>query len=303
MRNLQVTPHTLVSRTLTCPLCCVASVQGLYLFNAKKAEATFTVERAKLDKVELAERLAGKAKERQAAAIPSAVPTVVPDGEQMTRPDSVSEAPPKPKTETTEEDTMFGDMLEDPEAAAQPETSSDAPLLNESGGIVKIREMVMPKNYTGKTPKSLLEDALRRIDKFAKATYRVISRTRAVRAVVTIRWDSGRTEQYGMEDEACETQEQAFHYVSTLALFAVANEGSLHRLLPGTYRDLWDELEQRKRTSEATLYEKQMARYRALAELRRGGALVLVSVFLMTVAATGRESSQARARHALMHAS
>lgn len=169
-------------------------------------------------------------------------------------------------------------MLEDPQAEAAGATE-DKHETNSKGEVIKIRDMSLPKSYTGKTPKSLLDDALRRLDKNAKATYRLISSTRAMRAVVNTRWEGGRLQQFGMEDEACETQEQAYHYAATLALFAISSDGSLHRLLPGPYRDLWDELEDRKRMALAAAYEQEIATCREIAAVRAERAMSRVRPF------------------------
>lgn len=241
------------------------------MFNQKQADAIFAVERAKLDKQELAERLAGKAKERAAASEATTASPSTSTSRQVSR-------APSPVEEIVNggDDSLFGDMLDDPQTVSVG-TAEDVPETNSKGNIIKIRDMSLPKSYTGKTPKSLLEDALRRVDKSAKATYRQISQTRAARAVVSIRWEGGRLQQFGMEDEACETQEQAFHYAATLALFAISSDGSLHRLLPGPYRDLWDELETKKRLALADLYEREIVSCKEIAKYRAAHSAQQVS--------------------------
>jgi ATP-dependent RNA helicase DHX29 len=243
----------------------------MYLFDQKRAEAAYLTERARVDKIELAERLAGKAKTREqngdtqgssGSASTAETQTASPGTDSRDATDIISK--------TSEDEDLFGDMLEAPAEPSQTESSE--PERNSAGTIIAVRDVGLPKNYAGKTPRLLLDDALRRLDKFAKVTYRVISRSRAIRAVATIRWDSGRLEQYGMEDEACETQEQAFNYAATLALFAVSQDGSAHRLLPAKFRDLWDELEGRQRDAEKAAYALQMKIYTALAEARRENA-------------------------------
>lgn len=211
------------------------AIQGLYLFNAKQAEATFAVERAKLDKQELAERLAGKAKERAQPKLPATKPR--------------AEAEPAASAGSTPNEGIEDANEDDPVLSAIFEEADSTPAAAEDAETVKVRSMPLPKNYTGKTPRSLLDEAVRRLDRYAKTTYRVSSRaSSAVRAVVTIRWESGRIDQYGMPDEACENQDQAFQYVATLALFAntPATDGSVIRLLPANFRDLWDELVSRR---------------------------------------------------------
>lgn len=233
-------------------------IQQMYLFDQKRAEAAYLVERARVDKLDLAERLSGRAKERQQAA-----QTQI-DGEPDSEPPPIV---PDVIAEAGDEQSLLGNMLDEP---AEPVSSADVePELNSRGTIIIVRDMSLPKNFTGKTPRSLLEDTIRRLDKFGKSTYRVISRSRAVRAVVTIRWDSGKSQQFGMEDEACENQDQAFHYVSTLALFALAGDTSPQRLLPAKFRELWDELAVRSKEAEDRAYRDQLQVYRRLAEGRR----------------------------------
>ena len=244
-------------------------IQSLYLFNAKKAEAAFAMERARLDKVELVERLVGRAKDRETDSSPTGSILERESKESAAQPVVSEIKPPSP------EDTFFGDMLEGPAnpATGGPIAEANEHILNEAGSVIVVRCMALPKVYTGKTSRMLLDDAVRRMDKFAKTSYRILNQgTRAIRAVVTIRWESGKIDQYGMVDEACENQDQAFQYAATLALFAVSTDGNAHRLLPPVFRDLWDELDLRRREAEASAYEKQLGLYRDLAELRKGAA-------------------------------
>jgi ATP-dependent RNA helicase DHX29 len=228
-------------------------IQQMYLFDQKRAEAAYAVERARVDKLELAERLAGKAKVRQQAEQPE--PTDLPTEQHTPRfPDAIAE--------TSADDSLLGGMLDE---ATEAEVESAEPERNSQGSIIVVRDMSLPKGFTGKTPRSLLEDTIRRLDKFGKSTYRVISRSRAIRAVVTIRWDSGKMQQFGMEDEACDNQDQAFHYVSTLALFALAGDTSPQRLLPAKYRELWDELAARSKDHEQRSYRQRLQVYKRLA--------------------------------------
>lgn len=249
-------------------------VQRDYLFNQQQAEAIFAVERAKLDKQELAERLAGKTKERADAA-------KVDKSNSSAAASKTTSRAPSPSHEVggnasvTADDSLFGNLLDDTQADLET-TETTAPERNSKGEIIKVRDMALPKAYTGKTPRSLLDDALRRLDKSAKATYRLLSNTRAARAVVTVRWEGGRIQQFGMDDEACENQDQAYHYAATLALFAISSDGSLHRLLPGPYRDLWDELEVRKRQALAALYEREIVACKDIAAFRIAQAVTEV---------------------------
>lgn len=243
-------------------------VRAMYTFNPKRAEAAYAEERSKLDKAELASRLAEKAKQRMAlAASLSDQPLETPQKDSSIQAETPSHNGTTSTGESNGIDTLFGDMLEDDSANTGQEDAS--PLLSSSGSVIIIRSMPLPKGYTGKTPRSLLDDAIRRLDKYAKATYRVLARGRAVRAVVTLRWEaSGKVEQYGMEEEACDNQDQAFQYVATLALFAVSGDSGVHRMLPAVFRDLWDELSKRRIDADIASYEKRLQMFREIADAR-----------------------------------
>ena len=235
-------------------------IQQMYLFDQKRADAAYMVERARVDKLELAERLAGKKHDRQQSA---------PESESASSAEASRTAVPDVIADTSADDSLLGGILDEP---AQPTVESTEPERNSQGSVIVVRDMSLPKNFTGKTPKSLLEDNIRRLDKFGKSTYRVISRSRAIRAVVTIRWESGKVQQFGMEDEACEDQDQAFHYVSTLALFALAGDTSPQRLLPAKYKELWDELAARSKNNDQRSYRQRLQIYKRLAEGRQATA-------------------------------
>lgn len=232
-------------------------IQQMYLFDQKRADAAYAIERARVDKLDLADRLSGKAQERKQVAKPLEQPVgdVKPP---TTAPDVLADI--------SAGESLLEGMLDEP---ADTASESAEPERNAQGTVISVRDMALPKNFTGKTPRSLLEDTIRRLDKFGKSTYRVISRSRAYRAVVTIRWDGGKVQQFGMEDEACENQDQAFHYVSTMALFALAGDTSPQRLLPAKYRDLWDELAARSKEAETAAYRKQLELFKRLASGRQ----------------------------------
>ena len=238
-----------------CSLLSLSAVSQMYLFNPKRAEAAYLEERSKLDKAELTERLAQKAKERKAAAAAS-VPALRPESPE---PDSRKIAKLEGNDgNVNEDDSLLGHLMSDDGETAIA-VAPEEPLRNEAGNLIIVRPMPLPKGFTGKTPRSLLDEALRRTDKFAKATYRTIPGSRAIRAVVSIRWEStGHVDHYGMADEACENQDQAFQYVATLALFAISPDSGTHRLLPANFRILWDELEQRKKTANYAAYDQHL---------------------------------------------
>lgn len=154
--------------------------------------------------------------------------------------------------------------------------------LNDVGTSIPVREMALPKHYSGKTPKVALEEAVRKADKYATVVFKVISRSRAVRASVSLRWDGGRTQNFEMQDTACWDQAQAYNYVATVALFAVS-QTAINKQLPLQFRDLWDELVLQKKEEDDAAYREVLKLYKAVAEPRLQEAPNRVNSFLLCV--------------------
>lgn len=138
---------------------------------------------------------------------------------------------------------------------------------NDFGTSVPVRDMALPKHFSGKTPKVNLEETVRKMDKYATVVFKVISRSRAVRASVSIRWDGGRTQSWEMQEIACYDQKQAYDYIATVALFAVSST-AVNKQLPLLFRDLWDELVLKKKEEDDELYRQQLKIFKAIAEPR-----------------------------------
>lgn len=156
-----------------------------------------------------------------------------------------------------DQDSLFGNLLDE-----MPSTET-----NDHGSTVPVRDMALPKHYSGKTPKANLEETVRKMDKYATVVFKVISRSRAVRASVCIRWDGGRTQTWEMQETACYDQKQAYDYVATVALFAVSST-AVNKQLPLIFRDLWDELVLKKKEEDDELYRQQLKVFKAIAEPR-----------------------------------
>jgi ATP-dependent RNA helicase DHX29 len=127
--------------------------------------------------------------------------------------------------------------------------------------------MKLPKQFAGKSPKGLLDELVRRRERLVRPVYSVISKSRAVRAKVTIRWESGLLDSFQMDHEACYDQVQAYNYVATMALFAL-DTASISRQLPTIFRDLWTELETAKRLGEESTYRDHLKELLALVQPR-----------------------------------
>jgi ATP-dependent RNA helicase DHX29 len=149
--------------------------------------------------------------------------------------------------------------------------------VDSQGKTIHIRNMSLPKHWSGRTPKTLLLETVAKTDRYAAITYRLVSgSSRAKRAAVSIR-----EKEWIMEDVACYDETQAEHYVSTLALhaltfpstkgFALGTSSSLgsqtfFRLLPAVFRDLWDELEETRKARDDAINRNIWAKLRQIVQ-------------------------------------
>ncbi|KAI0361784.1 P-loop containing nucleoside triphosphate hydrolase protein [Trametes cingulata] len=228
-------------------------VQQDYLFDQREAEAMFVAERSKVEATALQSKLRGvgvSTPPRQPATARRKVK------EPPSRAESVASASTTDIFEDNEESS--GGMFELLEQMPETETT-------ESGITIQVRDMALPKHWSGRTPKVLLTENVRKSDRYAVISYNCISgASRAKRSSVEIRWDGGKTQYWSMEDVACHDISQAEHYISTVALHSLtfpSSEGfaaggtatgsqTSFRLLPPAFRDLWDELEQKRRVDD-----------------------------------------------------
>ncbi|KAI0374315.1 P-loop containing nucleoside triphosphate hydrolase protein [Pilatotrama ljubarskyi] len=240
-------------------------VQQDYLFDQREAEAMFATERSKVEATALQSKLRG-------------IETSTPPRQPATSRRKVKETPSRAESVVS---ASTIDVLEDDEDSPggmfelleqMPETET-----TDSGTTVQVRDMALPKHWSGRTPKVLLTENVRKADRYAVISYNCISgASRAKRASVEIRWDGGRTQYWSMEDVACHDITQAEHYVSTVALHALtfpSSEGFVaggtatgsqtsFRLLPPAFRDLWDELEQKRRVDDDNINRAVWAKLR-----------------------------------------
>lgn len=227
------------------------AVQEDYLFNGREAQALFETERSKVEAAALQAKLRG-------LQIPAAA-------KPPRKPAKVKEPPSRADSSVSTSDVFDGDegspggmfeLLEE-----MPDT-----VTTEAGVTVQVRDMALPKHWSGRTPKLLLTENVRKTDKYAVISFDHISgASRVKRASVDIRWDGGRTQTWSMDDVACHDQMQAEQYIATVALhtltfpnpdgFAIGGTATVgsqtsFRLLPPVFRDLWDELEQKRRLDD-----------------------------------------------------
>ncbi|KAI9144957.1 hypothetical protein BKA69DRAFT_647293 [Paraphysoderma sedebokerense] len=103
--------------------------------------------------------------------------------------------------------------------------------------------------WTGKVPKQLLNDTLKREDSKCKITYSDVRTPGGVfRSKCVVKSGRGEITEYSMIDkgDATETKQEAEHYAATLALHGIAKGRPLYRMLPPTYKDLWLEWDSQK---------------------------------------------------------
>ncbi|KAI0651707.1 P-loop containing nucleoside triphosphate hydrolase protein [Trametes meyenii] len=238
-------------------------VQRDYLFDQREAEAMFAVERSKVEASALESKLRGTS---------DTVSVKPPARRKVKEPPSRAESIASASTTDPFDDNedLPGGMFELLEQ--MPETEIIA-----SGVTIQVRDMALPKHWSGRTPKVLLTENVRKTDRYAVISFDSISgSSRAKRSAVEIRWDGGKIQSWSMDDVACHDTTQAEHYVATIALHALTfpnSEGfaaggtatgsqTSFRLLPPVFRDLWDELEQKRRVDDDSFNRAVWAKLR-----------------------------------------
>ncbi|KAL6302192.1 P-loop containing nucleoside triphosphate hydrolase protein [Sparassis latifolia] len=242
-----------------------------YFFDQEEAEAQFRIEREKADAAALRSRLRGE--------VP-VVQTLLSLERCRNRPPE-KEPPPSVVWDTSsdifdnEDEESNGGLFELLEAMPETEVS-------DRGVTVAVRDMALPKHWSGRTPRSLLSEVVHKVDRFAAISYQCISGpSRTKRAAVEIHWEGGKTQGWSMDDIACHDMSQAEQYISTIAMHALtfprsdgfASVGSMgvssqttFRLLPAIYRDLWDELEQKRKVTNDAVNRSVWAKLKVIVE-------------------------------------
>ena len=265
-------------------------LEAHYLFREREAEAHYHSAKSLADQQALENRLSGSSYETSAPPIiVSAVPSALSVDKKLHRPPNLK--PANQQTElviadvfdqdsSSEEDGGLFGILLDP----MPESE-----ITTNGTQVHIRDMALPKHWAGRTPKSLLSEMVQRADRYAVISYRILPDTRtsrAKRAGVTVRWEGAKTGEWFMDDVGCWDEAQAEQYISTVALHDVTfghSEGfagggvsggggqTYFRLLPPVFRDLWDELELKRKQAEDSRNRKVWGTLQKIVESKSGG--------------------------------
>ncbi|GAA6061389.1 hypothetical protein JCM10212_000649 [Sporobolomyces blumeae] len=250
----------------------IKAIEGEYTFRKADAEKLYREERTKLDAAQLSARLNGITLESRLPAFPASIASPqgrVDDAMNGAKPSSGGSQPPSPGAVRANGDGenadegFFGNLLDE----GTPDEDGQAAA--EEGTTVSLMNLSLPKNFSGKTPKASLEETVRKLDKPAVVKFELTSRSRAVRASVRIRWSDGRVQRFEMnDDQACPDQGQAYNFIATIALFAIAGSTAVNKQLPTVFRDLWDDLLQKKKEEDEDRYRDKLKLYKKIAEPR-----------------------------------
>lgn len=173
-------------------------VEEEYMFKRVIAEGLFRSARIKLDAELLSQRLASTDVDPSPSLSPVSPLSISPTS--STLPSTIVSSPladsggsPTKKAGGSDDGSdIFGNMLEE----MPTETTNNA------GITIPVYDMSLPKNYSGKTPQTSLIEAVKKLDRTATVIFRIVSRSRAVRAGVIVQ---GRTLSLdlSMEELAC----------------------------------------------------------------------------------------------------
>jgi len=244
-----------------------------YFFDEKEAEALYRVERDKANAAALQDRLRGKV-------------SPLPAKTAKKRPVNLQAQVAAPSSTVSHifdddsDDSATGGVFEILDS--MPATETDA-----QGKIINVRDMALPKHWSGRTPKALLQETVAKADRYAAISYDVVSgASRAKRASISVRWEGRKMDEWVMEDIACHDEGQAEQFIATVALHALTfppSDGfavgastapgtqTFFRLLPAVFRDLWDELEAARRIRDDSTNRNLWARLRSIIEPKLEG--------------------------------
>lgn len=238
-----------------------------FLFDEKEAKTLIQKER---DEV-LSKKLRGSENTPSPAEpLESDVSRSISDNVQVSSSSHLPSSASSDIFEDTNSDISGGllDLLEDPSAETAPD-----------GSIITLKDMSLPRHWSGKTPKLLLQEVVTRRDRFAVITYALISgHSRAKRVSLNVHWHGTTFEHWSMDDVACVDQTQAEEYIALIALHALtfphsqgfashpggASKLTFFRLLPPSARDLWDQLEDARKLREDSTNRQVWAKLQSI---------------------------------------
>ncbi len=242
-------------------------VKRHYFFDEKTATANYNSERQKMISENLKARLRGDVVQKPLPAPKAVLPPPAP----LSMPQSDA-PPPTPDFFDDDSETGLFDLLQE-----MPTSETTA-----EGVTYTIRDMSLPKHWSGRIPMTSLAEVVSKADRYAVISYSIVSgASRAARAAVTIRWNGGSLRTWSMDTVACYDPIQAKHYVATMALHSVIYPGvegfatgspgvfgaqTQFRLLPPVFRNLWDELEAERKQKEDSVNKAIWAKLEVITE-------------------------------------
>ena len=249
------------------------AVKSHYLFDQRDAEAHYISRRQKSDESSLQARLRGSpgpnVSKPSKGLVPDTQPSVHHPNSKEVRGDSADIF-----DSNEQEDGGLFEILDE-----MPSTD-----ISETGVTVRVRDMPLPKGKFERTSKAFLQTIVNKLDSFAVTTYHILSgASRAKRASLNIRWRSEKISEWTMTDVACYDNTQAEQYIATVALHALTFPASagfasgasapgtgqtFFRLLPPAYRELWDELEAARKSSDDATNRTVWARLKRVVETK-----------------------------------
>ncbi|KAK7463716.1 hypothetical protein VKT23_005652 [Stygiomarasmius scandens] len=243
-----------------------AAVQNSYFLDVGEAEQVYLLARQQADAADLRARLRGEDTTRTKS-------------QHQNKRDLSIQTPPK--TSDIEIDVFNEEDHSDSDSTGGGILGllEDGPAESISNGTsIAIRDIELPRNWSGRTSKTILGETVSKMDKYAVIKYTIISgSSRAHRAAVSIRW-GGKTQEWCMEDVACRDKIQAEQYIATIALhsltyprsegFSSSGPGSQtsFRFLPPAFRELWNELEEARKSKDDEINRGIWAKLRLILE-------------------------------------
>lgn len=255
-------------------------IQQDYLFDAAEAEQAYRMERQKLSARRLEARLRG--------VLPTPPPQKAPEVPSIPLSPTPAASQPDVFDDASDDETsggLLGLLVE------MPETETTA-----QGTTVLIRDLPLPKHWSGRTSRVLLIETVHKLDRRAIVEFRSISGlSRAKRAAVKVRWDRDEVSEWTMDDVACHDDIQSQHYIATVALHALtfppvlgfaiggtaaANNQTSFRALPPIFRDLWGELETKRKMADDTTNRGIWAKLRHILDTKLSQYKVQLPLFI-----------------------
>lgn len=234
-------------------------LQKHYFFKQSLADKEFKLREKEMQESALLARLRnmGRPTPPTKASAPTKQETPRPDFTPVAAVTTATASSPS----TSDDEPMLGNLME-PESPVKT-NDPDGAATRPSVTVTPMRDMSMPKQWGGQTPKKLLQEVVRKADRTASLTYSPLSTDRAARASVKIRFSGGRMKTFDMIDISCPDMHQAEHYIALIALHSITfppqpgfvgnvNSPTYFRTLSPVFIELWNELESKRKEEDAT---------------------------------------------------